>query len=59
MIQDLVEENKEVIDKISKLKKELDILQNKMADYDELQRGRSKCWKVAQIIWNESHRWEC
>ena len=38
MIQDLVGENKIVIDKISKLKRELDILQNKMADYDELQR---------------------
>ena len=32
MIQDLVGENKIVIDKISKLKKELGILQNKMAD---------------------------
>ena len=38
MIQVLVGKNKVVIDKISKLKKELDILQNKMADYDELQR---------------------
>ena len=38
VIQNLVEENKEVMSKVSKLKKELDILQNKMADYDELQK---------------------
>ena len=38
MIQDLAGENKVVIDKISNLKEELDILQNKMADYDELKR---------------------
>ena len=38
VIQNLVEENYEVMSKVSKLKKELDILQNKMADYDELQK---------------------
>ena len=34
VIQNLVKENMEVMSKVSKLKKELDILQNKMADYD-------------------------
>ena len=37
LIQDLVGDNKVVIDKISTLKK-LDILQNNIVDYDELQR---------------------
>ena len=38
MIQDLVGENKVVIDRISKLTKTLDILQNKMTNYNKLQR---------------------
>ena len=38
MIQDLVGENKVVIDRISKLTKTLDILQNKMTNYNRLQR---------------------
>ena len=38
MINKLNEEKKESIDNVSKLKKELEVLQNKMVDYHELQK---------------------
>ena len=38
MINKLNEEKKESIDNVSKLKKELKVLQNKMVDYHELQK---------------------